>query len=143
MFYGTYEHKVDSKGRMPIPARFRRALRGALILTKLADQCIVAYPPGEWEKLGKSLEGQAAIDRAKTRKLKRVIFGNAFSADLDEQGRVLLPPMLRQKAGIGDAVTIVGMDNYFEVWDQAARAKEDPQLEQDAWTLIESQESKP
>lgn len=139
MFYGTYEHRVDDKGRVPIPAKFRRALGGAVILTHLADKCITAYPISEWDKLGKSLVGPT-LDREKARRLKRVIFGNAFPERFDNQGRVLLPALLRQYADIKDTVDIVGMNTYFEIWNHDSLESERPQLDDDVWTLIESME---
>jgi MraZ protein len=117
MFYGTHTCKVDDAGRVPIPAKFRRELKGIVILTHLADKCITAYPLAEWEKMGKSLVS-SSLDRAKARRLKRVIFGNAFPENYDGQGRVRLDPMLRQYAEIKDTVSIVGMNTYFERLDQ-------------------------
>lgn len=140
MFYGgSYDLKVDFKGRVPIPARFRRELKGSVVLARVADQCITAFPLSEWEKVAKKL-GSSVIDKARMRDLKRYLFANAFQTDLDQQGRVLLPPALRERAGIGDNVTIAGTGNRFEIWDQETFQKQMVGLEQDAHTLIESLE---
>ena len=139
MFSGNYEHKVDLKGRVPIPAKFRRELKGTLVLARVADPCITAYPIAEWEKVGKKL-GSSVIDKARVRDLKRYLIGSAFPSNLDDQGRVLLPQPLRDYAGIRDDVTIVGTGDRFEIWDQEAFQKRMAALDQDAYTLIESLE---
>lgn len=139
MFYGSYEHKVDDKGRVPIPARFRREVKEELALTHLSDRCITAYPAEEWEKIGKNLTASASPDRMKTRLIKRMIFGRAFTATFDAQGRVMLPAMLREGVGIKESALIVGAGNYFEIWDKDSyETTMKPELESEAFTLIES-----
>lgn len=118
MFKGTYHHRIDGKGRLPVPAAFRRALSGggvsSLVVT-LLDQCLAAYPPGEWSRLEAQLQALPAFNRP-VKALTRLLASRAADCEFDAQGRILLPPLLRQNAGLGQDVVVVGVLNRFEVW---------------------------
>lgn len=118
MFKGTYRHRIDSKGRLPVPAVFRRALaaegRPSLVITQL-DQCLAAYPPAEWARLEAQLRGLPAFSRP-VKALTRLLTSRAADCELDAQGRILLPLLLRQAAGLGREATVVGVLNRIEVW---------------------------
>lgn len=118
MFKGTYRHRIDSKGRLPVPAAFRRALaaegRSSLVITPL-DQCLAAYPPGEWARLEAQLRALPAFSRP-VKALTRLLASRAADCELDAQGRILLPPLLRQAAGLAREATVVGVLNRIEVW---------------------------
>jgi len=119
LFKGTYHLKIDPKGRLPVPAVFRRELNGArLVLTPL-DQCLAAYPPAEWGRLESQLHALPAFSRP-VKALTRLLASRAVDCDLDVQGRILLPPWLRQTAGLAREATVVGVLNRFEVWAPAA-----------------------
>lgn len=122
MFKGTYRHRIDPKGRLPVPAAFRRALAGegskGLVLT-LLDQCLAAYPPTEWARLEAQLRGLPAFSRS-VKALIRLLTSRAVDCELDVQGRILLPAPLRQAAGVGHEVVVVGVLNRFEVWPPEA-----------------------
>lgn len=132
MFFGEYSYKVDEKGRVPLPPKFRRELREGVILAKGTEKCISAYSPGEWKRLADSLATKA-VTPANLRKLNRAFFGSAFSASFDGQGRIALPWQLRNYAEIGDTVIIVGANNYVELWNE--------QLWEAEKTLAEEQKS--
>ena len=116
MFKGTYEYRVDGKGRLPVPAAFRRALApgGALVVT-LLDQCLAAYPAEEWGKLEAQLVAMPAFSKP-VKALTRRLASRAADCALDVQGRILLPTGLRAAAGLATAVVIVGVLNRFEIW---------------------------
>jgi division/cell wall cluster transcriptional repressor MraZ len=97
MFFGEFNYKIDDKGRVPIPPRFRRELKDGVVLTAGAEKCINAYPLSEWKKLATALTG-GSLTRSKLRRLNRAIFATAFSIDIDGQGRVALPVPLREYA---------------------------------------------
>ena len=139
MFLGEYEYKVDSKGRLPLPPRFRQELGPELILTKGTETCIAIYPVAEWHKLADTLASQN-ITRSKLRTLNRYIFGSAFSLTLDGQGRIALPSPLRRYADIDDIATIVGANNYIELWSPVLWNSEKVSSEEQAWQIIESLE---
>ncbi|HEY7409510.1 MAG TPA: division/cell wall cluster transcriptional repressor MraZ [Vicinamibacteria bacterium] len=121
MFKGTYRHRIDPKGRLPVPAAFRKALaegEGRLVLT-LLDQCLAAYPPPEWERLEEQLGALPAFSRP-VKALTRLLASRAADCTLDVQGRILLPPVLRAGAGLVREAVVVGVLNRFEVWSPAA-----------------------
>jgi MraZ protein len=118
VFKGTYHHRIDAKGRLPVPAAFRRALAdegaSALVVT-LLDQCLAAYPPAEWLRLEAQLRALPTFSRP-VKALTRLIASRAADCDFDVQGRILLPPLLRGGAGLAQEVVVVGVLNRFEVW---------------------------
>jgi len=118
VFKGTYRHRIDSKGRLPVPAAFRRALQaeaeGRLVVT-LLDQCLAVYPPHEWEQLEAQLRALPAFSRP-VKALTRLLTSRAADCQVDVQGRILLPAPLRQAAGLGTEVVVVGVLNRFELW---------------------------
>ena len=116
MFKGTYHHRIDAKGRLPVPAAFRRSLgeASAVVVTQL-DQCLAAYSPSEWAKLEGQLAALPAFSKP-VKALTRLIASRAADCEIDVQGRILLPPGLRQAAGLGRDAVVVGVLNRFEVW---------------------------
>jgi MraZ protein len=117
MFFGEYQYKIDEKGRLPLPPKFRREMREGVILARGAEKCISVYPLREWKRLADSLAAKA-VTPANLRKLNRAIFSSAFSASFDGQGRMTLPFPLRSHAEIGDTAVIVGANNYVELWSE-------------------------
>ena len=132
MFFGEFEYKVDLKGRVPLPARFRRVIKeGAVALTQGTEECITAYPLAEWKKLATTLTS-ATVTRSKLRKLNRAFFATAFQSNIDGQGRVALPDSLREYAGIEDEVVIIGANTYIEIWNRERWEEEKARLLQEA-----------
>jgi len=139
MFLGEYEYRVDAKGRVPLPPKFRDKLGEGLVLTAGPEKCIVGYTLTEWGKLADNLTGGSVVV-SKLRKLNRAIFASAFSIEPDGQGRVALPQVLRNHAGIHDEVVIVGVNNYFELWNKELWQAEKTISQEQAWQIIESLE---
>ena len=139
MFFGEFEYKVDEKGRVPIPPRFRRELKEGVTLTPGIERCINVYPPSEWKKLATTLT-TTSVTLSKMRKLNRAIFATAFSIRIDGQGRIALPISLRQYAGIEDEVVIAGVNNYLELWNKEQWESEKAISQEQAWQIIESLE---
>jgi len=121
MFRGVSQLSVDAKGRIAVPARYRDALsescQGQLILTVDRDGCLLLYPAPEWERIEQSLMSRPNIN-PQVRKLQRLLVGHATECDLDGQGRLLLPPPLREFARLSRRVVLVGQGNKFEIWDE-------------------------
>jgi MraZ protein len=140
MFYGEYAYKIDEKGRVPVPPRFRNALKDGLVLTPGAEKCITAYTAIEWKKLSATLTG-SALTRSKMRKLSRVIFATAFSTRIDNQGRIPIPAPLREHADIMEDVVIAGANSYLEIWDKVLWEEEKRISQEQAWQIIESLEN--
>lgn len=128
MFLGEYTYTLDDRGRIAIPARFREEFKAGLVLARGMDRCITAYPPGSWQRLTEQLEG-LSFTRGDARRLQRAIYAGAFEAELDRQGRVLIPAPLREYAGIREEVAVVGANDHLELWDQAAWAQERRELD--------------
>ena len=122
MFRGATKVTLDAKGRMVIPSRYRDELveraQGKLIFTVDKDQCLLLYPLPEWEQVERKLMGLPSM-HARSRKLQRLMVGHATDVDLDGQGRVLVPPELREFAGLEQRGMLVGQGNRFELWDES------------------------
>ncbi len=140
MFFGEYQYKVDEKGRLPLPPKFRREMKEVVILVKGTEKCVIAYPSTEWKRLADSLAVKA-VTPANLRKLNRVIFGSAFTVSFDRQGRITLPPPLRGYAEIGDEAIIVGANNYVELWNEELWKAEKVSAEEQASQIIEGFEA--
>ena len=141
MFFGEFEYKVDEKGRIPIPPKFRSELREGLVITPGVEKCITAYPLPEWKKLAATLTN-GSLTSSKVRKLNRAIFATAFSLNIDGQGRIALPNPLREFAEIGDEAIITGANNYFELWNKDRWLEEKKISQEQAWQIIESLEQR-
>jgi len=139
MFFGEFEYRIDEKGRVPIPPKFRRELKEGVVLTPGVEKCITAYALSEWKKLAAALT-TGSVTRSKLRRLNRAIFATAFSLNIDGQGRIALPIPLRQYAGIEDEVVIAGANNYLELWNKEQWEAEKAISQEQTWQIIESLE---
>ena len=141
MFFGEFEYRIDQKGRVPIPPRFRRELREGVVLTPGVEKCITAYPLPEWKKLATTLTS-GPVTRDKLRRLNRAIFATAFSLNIDGQGRIALPVPLREYALIVDEVVVAGANNYLELWNKELWESEKAISQEQQWQIIESLEKR-
>ena len=139
MFFGEFEYKVDEKGRVPIPPKFRKELKEGVVLTPGVEKCITAYPLSEWKKLAATYT-TGSVPRSKLRKLNRAIFATAFSLNIDGQGRVALPNPLREYSEIMDEVIIAGANTYLEIWNKVLWDEEKAISQEQAGQIIESLE---
>ena len=123
MFRGSFEHSVDSKGRVSVPSRFREILsdryEGKLVLTMDFDKCIMVYPLEEWEQVEEKIKSLPQSQK-EVKDYTRFVFSNASECELDKQGRILIPPSLREGARISKSVMVVGILNKMEIWDKAS-----------------------
>jgi len=136
MLLGEYAHTFDAKGRVFLPAKHRKDLGETVFVTKLVEQCLVVYPQDQWEKVAQKLLSFPYIQSAQ---VQREIFGNASEEEIDKQGRILISPTLRQKAGLDKNVYIVGMGNHIEIWSKELWEKRaaESDVEKLTQTLIE------
>ncbi|MEE8205044.1 MAG: division/cell wall cluster transcriptional repressor MraZ [Dehalococcoidales bacterium] len=142
MFFGEFEYKIDEKGRVPLPPRFRAHAKDGVVLTTGVEKCITAYPLADWKKLAATLTA-GPVTRSKLRRLNRALFASAFYLSMDGQGRISLPAPLRDHAGIGDEVVVAGANNYFELWNKDSWEEEKANSQEQVWQIIESLESRP
>ena len=122
MFRGEYSLSLDSKGRLAVPTRYREGLSevcdGRLVLTiSLLERCLVAYPLSAWQRIERELEALPALD-VKAQAISHLLIGHASECDMDGHGRVLIAPGLRDFAGLGKRVKMVGQVRKFELWDE-------------------------
>ena len=118
MFKGFYRHRIDPKGRLPVPAAFRRLLAeggASTVVVTVLDQCLAVYPPVEWARLESQLAALPAFSKP-VKALTRLLASRAAECELDGQGRILLPPALRRVAALGREATVIGVLNRMEVW---------------------------
>ena len=118
VFIGEYQHSIDVKGRIAVPAKFRGNLAKGAVVTKGLDQCLFLYPKQEWKKLADKL-ANLPISKANSRAFSRLMLAGAMEVDIDKQGRMLVPEYLRQYAGMDKQVIVVGLYNRLELWDSA------------------------
>lgn len=118
MFLGEYEHTIDQKGRLAIPAKFRTALGEGAVIARGLDNCLTLYPKKEWERLAERVASLPTTD-ANARSFARFILAGAVDVEADKQGRVILPVYLRQYAELGANVIVAGLYNRVEIWDKA------------------------
>jgi MraZ protein len=120
MLLGEYEHTLDEKNRLTLPARFRVAMADGVVLTRGLDSCVEAYPSGDWTQLVEDrLAGLDPLSR-ETRVLERFYYTGAVESAPDTQGRVMLPSSLIEHAKLDREVVIVGMRDRLEIWDRAS-----------------------
>ncbi len=136
MFLGRYEHTIDNKGRLAIPARYRPALERGLVLTRGIDRCLTIYPLDAWEALATKVNALPLGD-PNARALRRLFFAEASDAELDRQGRIVVPAGLRAYAGLEEVAIVVGMNTAIEVWSPARWAEQAAALEGDGATIAE------
>ena len=117
MFYGDYQHSVDTNGRVIIPSKFRDGLGEKFILTKGLDNCLFAYSSEEWTNLETKLRSLPFTDKD-VRAFVRFFFAGATECELDKQGRILIPQNLREYASLEKDVYIIGVSTRVEVWDK-------------------------
>ncbi len=119
MYRGVSTINLDAKGRMAIPTKYREALvrqsDSQMVVTVDRDSCLLLYPLPEWEDIERKLVRLPSFNK-QARSLQRLLIGHATECELDSAGRILLPPMLREFAGLDKAVVLIGQGNKFEIW---------------------------
>ena len=116
MFLGEYQHTLDAKGRVSLPAKFRAAMTGKFVVAKGFDKCLAVYSLEEWDKFVGVLMARPDFD-AEVRELRRKLTSGAAEVELDSAGRVSLSPQLREYAGLKKDVAVTGNGNRIEIWD--------------------------
>ena len=139
MFLGEFEYKIDEKGRLLIPPRFRGELKDGVVLTPGVERCVVAYSVAEWEKVAATLT-TGSLTPSRLRRINRAVFATAFSLNIDGQGRIALPVPLREYAGIKDEVIVAGANTYLELWNKEQWESEKASSQEQAWQIIETLE---
>ena len=117
MFMGEYNHTIDAKGRLIIPSKFREALGDEFVVTKGMDGCLFVFDNSEWQAFEAKLRSLPMIDK-EARQFTRYFLAGAASLEVDKQGRILLPAVLREFADITKDAVLVGVGNRVEIWSK-------------------------
>jgi MraZ protein len=137
MFIGEYAHNLDEKGRVSLPAKFRKQLAQGLVVTRGLDHCLFVYPMPEWLNIAEKLAG-LPLTHKKSRAFARLMLAGAADAVPDSQGRILLPDYLRQYAGLTKQIVITGLYTRLEMWSAAAWSKYKAETEAESDNIAES-----
>ena len=140
MFLGEYQHTIDAKNRMALPAKFRNDLKGGAIITRGIDQCLFVFEKKEWIKLSEKLTS-LPMTQSNSRAFVRLMMSGGADVDFDRQGRVLIPDYLKSYAKLDKDAVVIGLMNRIEVWEkktwEAYRDKTEKQSEAIAEKLYE------
>ncbi len=123
MFRGINAINIDGKGRLAVPTRYREALgaqEGAALVVTIdtEETCLLLYPALQWQLIENNLQRLPSFNAA-ARRIQRLLIGHATDVELDSQGRLLLPPLLRDYASLDKRVVMIGQGNKFEIWDES------------------------
>ena len=135
-FIGQYNHNIDNKGRVALPAKFRAELKKAVV-TKGLDNCLFVYPKKEWDKMAEKLAA-LSVSKSNTRAFSRLMLAGAIEVEFDKQGRIILPEYLRNFANLKKEVVIAGLYTRLEIWDKDAWLKYQQEMEKNSNEIAEN-----
>lgn len=141
MFLGEFIHTIDQAGRLTIPAKFRDELADGLVITRGLDRCLAVYPLDEWRKLAEQVSALPITNR-QARAFRRLVFANAADLTPDKNGRILIPPRLREFINLDGGVVVTGLNTYIELWhpgdwNQERERVEDDEGSLEAWSSLD------
>lgn len=133
MFRGINAINIDGKGRVAVPTRYRDELENSLVVTiDTEETCLLLYPTRQWQVIEDNLQRLPSFNAA-ARRIQRLLIGHATDVELDNNGRVLLPPLLRDYAQLDKRVVMIGQGNKFEIWNETLwQTKRGQWLEEEA-----------
>lgn len=117
MLIGEYQHSIDNKKRLAVPAKLRKEVGEKAVLTRGLNNCLAIYPMSEWQKLTEKLS-QLPMGQGDSRGFSRIMFSGAVEVELDQLGRILVPDYLKNYADLKQKVIIAGVVNRLEIWDE-------------------------
>jgi MraZ protein len=136
MLLGEHEHTLDDKNRLTLPAKVREQLGGQVVVSRGLDGCLYVYTEGEWARLAERVGSLDPFSR-EARTMQRWFFASGSDAELDKQGRMVIPAALLKIAGIGREVTVAGVYDHLEIWDRAAWREQQQTVEGSAEDVAE------
>jgi MraZ protein len=138
MLIGQFNHSIDDKNRLSLPAKFRQEMGKKVVITPGLDSCLFIFKMKEWEKIAERLSvKESSILQADNRGFNRYLLGGAVEVEIDGVGRMLLPEHLRKRANIKDRVVFIGVKDRAELWDEEAWDKYRSEVEGKAGALAE------
>ena len=142
VFRGTWEYTIDDRGRVPLPARYREAFADGLVLREGLDGCLEVYTQEGYERWAQFVESRGP-HQLRARRIRRGVFGRSFDAELDAQGRVLIPARCSQHADLEGPIIIVGSGECLEIWNRQRWEAEEALVDQEYGRDLESMEERP
>jgi MraZ protein len=137
MLLGEFEHTIDDKNRLTLPAKFREQLAEGVVVTRGMDGCLYAYPRTDWMDRFQSRVGGLDPLSREGRKLQRHFFSGAAEAEVDKQGRIMIPAPLLRYAGLQRDVVVAGVHDHLEIWDRETWRRELNEVEGSAEHVAE------
>ena len=137
MLLGEYEHSIDEKNRLTLPARFRESFSEGCVISRGMDRCLSVYPCGEWERAVDARLGRLDPLSREARSLQRYFYSAAAEAELDKQGRIVIPAGWSSCAGLGRDVVVAGVRDRLEVWNRDVWIKQRDEIEGSAEHVAE------
>jgi len=127
VFRGRFEHSIDGKGRVSIPAKFRDVLKrdygSEQLIVTIFDSCLVAYPLTEWQAFEEKMKDFSQLKK-EAKSFLRYFYSGAMECAIDDHGRVLIPPQFREHADLNKEIVFLGVMNRFEIWNKGVWEKE-------------------
>lgn len=136
MFIGEYNHNLDDKGRLAIPAKFRTILKKGAVVTKGLDNCLFLYSKEQFEKIAARFAA-LPLSQAKARAFTRHMLAGAMDVEFDNQGRITLPEYLRKFSGLKKSIIVAGLYNHLEIWDESAWVQYKAEAERNSNSIAE------
>lgn len=136
MFIGQFEHSIDEKNRIAIPAKFRRELKGGAIISKGLDGCLFMFPKAKFTQMAQSI-GSLPLSKSSARLYARLMLASAEEVDFDNQGRIVLPGYLRRFGNFKKSAEVIGIYDRVEIWAKETWEKESGRTDKRAEDLIE------
>lgn len=137
MFIGEYNHNLDEKGRLAVPAKFRSLLKNGAVVTRGLDNCLFLYPKKKWLEVAQKY-ADLPVGQAKARAYSRLMLAGAMDVEFDNQGRITLPEYLRVFAGLKKKAVIAGLFDRLEIWDETEWEKYKVNTEKESNSIAES-----
>ena len=137
MLLGAHEHTLDDKNRLTLPAKFRAAFAGGVVVTRGMDGCLYAYRREDWDALVETRLATLDPLSQEGRRMQRFFFSGAAEVEPDRQGRVMIPAALIEHAGLGREVVVAGVRDHLEIWDRAKWRQELNEVEGSAEDVAE------
>lgn len=136
MFMGEFQHQLDAKGRMIVPAKFREELTEHFVITRGLDKCLFGYTLTEWAAIEEKLKA-LPLTRRDARKFMRMFFSGAVEVEMDKQGRINIPKHLMEYAGLSKEATVIGVSSRIEIWDRKVWSDFYEETEEEFETIAE------
>lgn len=137
MFIGEYNYSIDDKKRLAIPVKFRQRLGESVVITRGLEKCLFVYTEEEWDKFIEENIKPLSFNRADARGLTRMMLSGATDVNFDRMGRLLISDFLKEYAGLNKKVTLIGVGNRIEIWDEETWNKYKDKIEKESGDIAE------